>query len=256
MFKESRVSTKINRARLVDSVISIIRDSIVSGDLRPGERLQQDVLARQMGVSRTPLREALAKLEEEGLVTVSPLRGVEVATLSAREILDLYEMRELLDGLAARLAADRVSSQQVAGLKRALDQLQRLVEKRWDSNKWMQGNLRFHQLVAEASNNKRMMRSLPSITTSVAVFQPTLITHPERATVALDEHLQIYEAIVRGDPEAAEQAARNHVVNTKWMVMKMMEGEPLSPPIDTTADTRPAVYVRAGQSGHWREPHG
>ena len=115
--------TPLKRTRLVDEAARALRDAILNGELSSGTRLRQVQLATQLGISRTPLREALMKLEQEGLIELLPRGGLRVALLNLDEAVELYDVREVLDGLAARLAAQRITEQGLRDLKRHLSQM-------------------------------------------------------------------------------------------------------------------------------------
>ena len=141
---------RIPRRRLVDEAATAIRKAIIDGTFKPGDRLPEDRLATMLGVSRTPLREAFRMLEEEGLVAVSTGRGVEVVRLDTEEASDLYDVREVLDGLAARRAADRIRPESLQELLRLVDTMHKVLAV-GDFDGWLQCNVRFHEAVAEAS---------------------------------------------------------------------------------------------------------
>lgn len=200
---------RIPRRRLVDEAATAIRKAIIGGSFKPGERLPEDRLASMLGVSRTPLREAFRMLEEEGLVMLSPSRGVEVVRLDAREISNLFDLREILDGLAARNVADGARAEHIAALESVQEELRRDFERR-DFDQFLIDHLHFHELMAKTSGNHRLQRLLPAISVSVQIYHPTLAREEHLPARTLAEHERILEAIRRGDGEAAEAAARAH----------------------------------------------
>lgn len=226
----ARVALLPRTPRLVDVVVSRLRDSIIDGSLLAGTPLPQVALAEQLGVSRTPLREALRVLESEGLLrTTDGNRTVEVVTVSADDLRDMYQLREVIDGLAARLAAGR-------GLSGADDELARhlLVEmaessEPYDPVRRNRAHTQFHELIARASGNTRVQSFASLIRTSSAVLylplerqtalDNLLAEDPDRSyRQILDEaqvqHREVVDAIIDGDPEAAEAAARRHIQRT------------------------------------------
>lgn len=224
---------RIPRRRLVDEAATAIRKAIIDGTFKPGDRLPEDRLATMLGVSRTPLREAFRMLEEEGLVAVSTGRGVEVVRLDTEEASDLYDVREVLDGLAARRAADRIRPESLQELLRLVDTMHKVLAV-GDFDGWLQCNVRFHEAVAEASGNRRLLRLLPAIRVTVQMFHPILASDESRPNDALREHETILAAIRRRDGEAAEAAARMHIRNAKAMLLDHLK---------RTADTSaPALH--------------
>ncbi len=211
----------IIRVRLVDQVAAVLRDMIITDRLKPGEHLLQEKLASDLSVSRTPLREALLKLQEEGLVTLSGTRGVEVATHDASQIIELLDVREALDALAAKLAARKASPQDTAQIKSVVDKEGELVE-RLDLHEWLLLNVQFHGAITEASHNRALRQLSSYIQTSSRMVFRTLMVTPQRLVLNFKEHQHIYEAIAAGDAEAAELAAKTHIANNKEVVRQWM----------------------------------
>jgi GntR family transcriptional regulator of vanillate catabolism len=224
----------LRRTRLVDEVTAQLRDMIVSGELPAGTQLLQIDLAEQLGVSRTPLREAFRILENDGLVRSSNRnRTIEVVTIGASELREMYELREVIDGLAARLAAQKgVSKETEAELRRLLDEMEAST-KPYDPARRIDAHARFHSAIAEASGNERVQSFLPLIrVSSAALYLPfindpsavalvdegRLLTHQEAMERAQTAHERIVDAIVSGPPRRAEMAARGHIASTlRWV---------------------------------------
>ena len=236
--REGRALSSIRRARLVDEVAAALRTAICEGELQPGERLLQERLAERLAVSRTPLREALHRLEQEGLVVLSPGRGVEVRRVGDAEVVELYEVREVLDGLAARLAAQRSTLAERTVLERTLQEMARAIA-RWDPHTWLLCNLRFHAGIVDAAHNRALSESQRLVRLSAQAFYPTVLLHQEDAKVALDEHERILAAIKAGDAADAETTARVHIVTARQMVQARTAAERAGQPGDG-AGTRTA----------------
>jgi DNA-binding GntR family transcriptional regulator len=212
----------IRRARLVDEAAAALRAAISRGDFAPGQHLFQEQLSERLGVSRTPLREALRKLEEEGLVVLSRGRGVEVRTLDLWEAVELYEVREMLDGLAARLCAQRSSPEERAALRAVHRDMQRGLAA-WDPHDWLLHNLAFHEGVVRAARNRALSQSLNLVRISAQTFYPTILLQPDRARVAWEEHGAVLRAIEAGDPQMAEAAARRHIVAARLLLEERIQ---------------------------------
>lgn len=202
-----------SRVRLVDEVVGHLRDRILSGDYAPGAPLRQEQLAGELGVSRTPLREALRVLEREGLVTVSPGRGARVLVGDQRRLVAAYELREVLDGLAARLLAARGAAVGIGLLETAI-YAQRQALEPWDPREYTLANIRFHQTIFELSNNEFLIGQIPVVHMTSQVFMPFEVVKHSRAAHAVTEHNAILEAIKAGDGVTAEARAREHVHRT------------------------------------------
>ncbi len=220
MTRETPVAP-LKRRRLVDDAARMLREAILSGRLPAGARLRQTDLAARLRISRTPIREALARLQEEGLVELLPGGGVRVALLDLDEALDLYDLREVLDGLAARLAAQRRSAAALARLEKALDRMRQCLEG-GDANQWFGAHVTFHDEIFRAAGHARLQRLAAVVRLSIRHFHPLLLSTPHRLEEAYREHRQVFEAIVVQDGEAAERLARQHIAGARDIVVKAM----------------------------------
>ena len=195
--------------RIADSVYTALRDAIFAGTLRPGTRLSVPALASQLGVSRSPVREAVLRLTQEQLAREEPRRGAVVASVGPEELARLYEVREVLEGLAARLAVENCGRRLVTDLEAVLAYHAQAVEDAaLDTH--MEADMRFHSLIRKASGNPELIGILDSIQTRVrlAMITTTVTAGPRRA---LADHQAILDAISSGDPGEAERRAREHV---------------------------------------------
>ena len=211
----------LKRRRLVDDATQALRDAILSGRLSAGSRLRQTDLAARLGISRTPIREALGRLQQEGLIELLPHGGVRVALLNLNEAVELYDLREVLDGLAARLAAHRADEAALGKIQKALGRMAQCLERR-DPNQWFGAHVVFHEEILRASGNKRLQSLSAVVRLSIRHFHPLLLRTENRLADAYREHRGIYEAIAAHDAEAAERFARAHIANAKEIVLKVM----------------------------------
>ena len=202
-----------SRIRLVDEVVNHLRKRILSGHYPAGAPLRQEQLANELGISRTPLREALRILEREGLVTVSPGRGVHVLVGDRQRLLAAYQLREVIDGLGARLVACRDAPNETALLDAAIHAQRRALEP-WDPRQYTLANIRFHQTIIELSGNEFLMAQVPIVHMTSQVFMPFEVVDHTRAAHAVAEHKAIVAAIRTGDGALAELRAREHVHRT------------------------------------------
>jgi DNA-binding GntR family transcriptional regulator len=206
-------------SRLVDSVTDQLRDLILTGGIPPGTHLLQVEMAQRLGVSRTPLREAFRILEREGLVRVSNGNNtIQVVDFTPKEIQDLYELREVVDGLAARLAAQRGLPPKIdRELQRHLDQMEVLDSA--ESSPTAPTAVPFHTLITQAAGNSHLDSLAPFLRMSSLLLARRVeaadggLLHDAHIQLADDkaDHRAIYEAIIARDPEAAEEAARRHM---------------------------------------------
>ena len=196
------------RRPLRDVVSDAIRDRIASGAHRPGERLVEDRLADELGVSRNPVREALRALEVEGYVELIPRRGAIVADLSPDVVAEIFEVRSALEALGARLAAERATPAQIRRLERLLDTSAQALE-RGDLRRMPGLNTRFHQLVLDMGGNALLGETMAPLRGRTQwIFSRTV---DERAAGSLDEHRGLAVAIAAGDGDAAAALAAAHV---------------------------------------------
>jgi DNA-binding GntR family transcriptional regulator len=206
---------------LSDSVYRSIRSAIEAGQFEPGERLLEVDLAKLLGVSRTPVRDALRRLVSEGLLTIIPARGVIVTELDEVEVVELYSVLEVLEGTAAEFAANRASEDNIAQLGRILDEEQ---ESLGDLDKLVTLNNDFHHAVYAAAHNRYLVRSVRWLSDSLNLLRGSTLVDQARQRTSHDEHLQIASAIKRRDPEVAGQVARRHIREAKRIRMQMLFG--------------------------------
>jgi DNA-binding GntR family transcriptional regulator len=193
-----------------DVVFESLRDAIWTGRIASGERVREEEIARNLGVSRTPVREALQRLQQRGLLVVGP-RGLAVSQLSTNQVIELYAMREILEGSAARLAAQHATEIEVSILHRLQRELQQVTD---DANAVVLLNRRFHQAIYEAAHNRYLVQTLDVLHDSLALLNNTTFRAPKRAETD-KEHRQIVLAIEKHDPDQAETAARRHIRNAQ-----------------------------------------
>lgn len=211
----------LRRRRLVDEAARSLRQAILAGRLPAGTRLRQEDLAARLGISRTPIREALGRLQQEGLLEILPSQGVRVVALEPEEAVQLYDVREVLDGLAARLAARHADATALRRLGVSLARMGQCVKRR-DANQWFPAHVAFHDEIFRASENRRLQALQSVVRLSIRRFHPLLLKTRNRLADAYAEHRAIYEAIAAHDGEDAERLARAHIASAKEIVLKVM----------------------------------
>ena len=197
---------------LRDVIFEALRKAIVSGDIKPGERLMEVSLADQMGVSRTPVREAIRKLEAEGLVTMVPRKGTHVSELSVKDIMDVLEVRAALDKLATRLAAKRMQPQQIKSLESIHKQFVNHVEKE-NIEGTVRKDIEFHDLIYAASGNSRLIGVSSTLREHIFRFRVIYLKDMEIAEHVEHEHQGILNALRDKDETAASELAEQHIKN-------------------------------------------
>jgi DNA-binding GntR family transcriptional regulator len=197
-------------APYADRVYVELKQAIADGRIKAGERLRETDLAKRFGVSRTPVREALKKLEAEGLVVDQPGRGLAVTEPSPHEIMDAYLVREVLEGLAARLTAERATETDRMRLAVVLRQVQAAIEA-GDSPRAIALSNQFDQLLFRATRSGRLSHMIEAARASQGRLLRLSLQYPGRLSQSAEERNEILQAIQRRDPEAAERATREHL---------------------------------------------
>lgn len=220
MSRRERLKGLKNIGTAVDAVYEVLRRSILDGELPPGHRLRSDVLANELKVSRTPVREALRKLETEGLVDASR-SGLVVRQSSEEDLVEIFYLREALEGMAARLAAENATRAEIDELHALFEDME-AVAARSDIALVRKLTGEFHLLVCRASHNKRLIQSLQGLLDHVRQAQSSTLYMPGRPADALKEHRALLRAIEKRDPDLAETLARQHRRKTLDLRRKML----------------------------------
>jgi len=203
-------------------VYDTIRDAILNGRYRPGERLVADELAKEIGVSRMPVREALHRLEATGLVTLTPHRGAVVNELSESEIIEIYHIRGVLDGLATRLAAPHLARADYDRLHVILDGMAAAVKAK-DLDRVLRVNRDFHQFIWQAARAPRLHSLLENLYVASQRFRNISVLLPGRLEQLTHEHRRIAQALARGDAARAERFAIQHHEGTALRLLRAVE---------------------------------
>ncbi|AHK35971.1 putative HTH-type transcriptional regulator ydhC (plasmid) [Rhodococcus opacus PD630] len=217
---------------------STLRDSIVASEIPPGTRMNIDAIARDLGVSQTPVREALQRLEGDNLVVYSPGRGYGTTPLlQLPELRSLFEFRLLVEPWAARSAAvDRLANP-ADTLDRELETFERRVDDRGDLRQDLVAHdTRFHDTILGAAGNRVVQQAFVQTHCHLHIFR--LYPADVDGTVTIAEHRRVWEAIRRCEPEAAEEAMADHIRNSFSRFAQAFDGD--LPPIDPTGSTRPS----------------
>lgn len=199
---------------------SLILTAIESGTYRPGDRLVESELAVRFGVSRTPVREALQRLETQAML-VRDGRSLIVASLDHNQLAELYVVRAELEALAARLAARHASPEEVRVLSQMVEEDR---QNQHDPEALARSNRRFHRQIHLASHNRYLVQQLDLVHRSMALMEKTSLAAEGRSAAALSEHSRIVEAIASGDGAAADKALRQHI-SMAWETRLKLEAQ-------------------------------
>lgn len=197
---------------LRDVVFNTLRQAILRGELKPGERLMEIQLANKLGVSRTPIREAIRKLELEGLVLMIPRKGAEVAEITEKNLMDVLEVRKALEELAAELACERISEEQIEEMKVAAEAFRETLET-GDVTQIAEADVKFHDVMFEATDNRRLISLVNNLREQMYRFRVEYLKQKDCYPQLLQEHQEIIEMIHGRDKERAKEIIGRHIDN-------------------------------------------
>ena len=207
---------------LRDVVFNTLREAILRGDLRPGERLMELQLAAKLGVSRTPIREAIRMLEQEGLAVTTPRKGAEVAGMTLKDMEDVLEIREALDDLAVRIACDKINDEQLKYLTAVKDEFEQST-KTGDVKQIAQADVNFHDVIYEATVNPKLVTLLSNLREQVYRYRVEYIKDPNNYPILIAEHEAIVEGLRQRDKKAVTLAMQEHVRNQATAVKDLIQ---------------------------------
>lgn len=197
---------------LRDVVFNTLREAILRGELKPGERLMEIQLANKLGVSRTPIREAIRKLELEGLVLMIPRKGAEVAQITEKSLRDVLEVRRALENLAVQLACIRMSPQTLADLKAAARAFEEILGGE-DVTAVAEADVAFHDVIYMATDNQRLISLLNNLREQMYRYRVEYLKKKECHKQLLWEHQEIIRAIEAGEIDVATKITEQHIDN-------------------------------------------
>ena len=210
---------------LGEAVYIALREAIIKSQFKSGERLMETELAEEMMVSRTPVREAVRKLQSEGYVVMLPRKGTYVTSLSLQDVSDVYEIRSALESMAATKAAERASSDEIAQMRRFLDG----ETGEWDASDLSQNiiaDVKFHSMIYKASKNTRIESMINDLREQIQRLRSSTLSRPGRLRLAHEEHRRIFDAIQARDAKAAGEAAVAHIERSREVMLKTLRDQP------------------------------
>lgn len=206
---------------LRDVVFQTLREAILKGDLKPGERLMELQLASKLGVSRTPIREAIRMLEQEGLAVTIPRRGAEVAKMTEKDMEDVLQIREVLDELAVSLACDKMTDEQIEELEQHMIDFEESVKSE-DIRRLAQADVKFHDAIYRATDNTKLINMLSNLREQIYRYRVEYLKDEKAYPTLMQEHRIIVEALKCKDKDKVKSVMKIHVENQAEVVKKMI----------------------------------
>ena len=216
---ESNFTVNMNEyLPLRDVVFNTLRQAILRGELKPGERLMEVQLANKLGVSRTPIREAIRKLELEGLVLMIPRKGAEVADITEKSLMDVLEVRKALEELAVQLCCDKITGKEIEELHRAADDFRRILKTSDDVTEIAEADVRFHDIIYLATGNQKLIQILNNLREQMYRYRVECIKRKESQPILIAEHEEIIRRIENKEKKEAADIVCRHIDNQAEVV--------------------------------------
>ncbi len=207
---------------LGDIVFEFLRDAILTGKLKPGERLMEIALSEKLGVSRTPVREAMKKLEQENFIEIVPRKGAYVADINAKDMIDVLDIRALLEGFASSLAASRMSEKEVKELERLQEKFEKAILLE-DKESLIETDNKFHDLIYRSTRNDKLTEIIKGLQDQFHRFRIIYFSEFDDYANILEGHKRILKAIKSQDSQEARILAEDHIHVVKQSVFKWSE---------------------------------
>jgi len=218
-----KIKTDLSAARLMsEEIADVLRENIISGNLNPGEKVNEYQIAKLLNISRPPIREAFRFLAAEGLITLVPRKGAFVLELSIREVKEIYEMKSMMESFAIRLAIHTVEEKKIS----EIDSILNLMEKNIKENnfkKIQKLNIEFHRKIIEMSKNQKLIHFYESIILPIRKYQRLGLSAPSSWEVSLGEHRDIIKAMRSKNIELAERLTREHTMRATLRVIEQLK---------------------------------
>lgn len=209
---------------LRDVVFNTLRKAILKGELKPGERLMEIALAQRLGVSRTPVREAMRKLELEGLVVMIPRRGAQVANITEKDLNDVLEVRIALENLSIQKACSCMTEEELEKLKEAALKFESMTEN-GNLVRLAEADVEFHEVIYQSSDNRRLNQVLNNLREQIYRYRVEYLKDEATRKTLVKEHEEIYEAIRARDVKKAQEIAYRHIENQREAIMRSISEE-------------------------------
>jgi len=213
----------LQRPNLRDQVYDIVKEMIIMREIKPDEKINEEQLAERLRVSRTPIRETLCRLENEGIVRVIPRRGAFVVEQRKERVVEILQVREVLEGLVARLVAQNGDEKDLGRLRKCLERISSVPEEQGHLQKYTNADVEFHSLLLDASNNSMLQNMMGIVNAHLQIIRLRTVVLPGRAKRTVEEHYRVLEAIEKGDARAAERLMRKHIESVRNSAIRSIE---------------------------------
>ena len=208
---------------LRDVVFNTLRQAILRGELKPGERLMEIALSNRLGVSRTPVREAIRMLELEGLVIMIPRKGAQVAQITEQDMIDVLEVRLGLEELAVRFACERITDEELEKLGEAVQEFEESITNA-DLSALAEADVKFHEIIYQATHNQRLVQIINNIREQMYRYRIEYLKDVESRKRLLKEHYAIWAALKNRDKDNAVKYICTHIVNQQEAIRRSLDG--------------------------------
>lgn len=213
------------RKSLGQNVFEYLKNAIIDQTIEPGSRLVESKIADMLGISRTPLREALHKLEREDWIEKNPSGGFQVVTLTKEDIEQTFGIRSVLEAYAARLAAENYQGKDLVPLEKKMKEYQRCLELEEDRDKLQTINTQFHDLLYSLSKSQKLIKMINQLRAQISRFRQIILKQDEFAHKSNEDHKKMLDAIKKRDGDTVEQLVRAHIIKGKNAVLSQLNKE-------------------------------
>ena len=220
---KTKVQKLIDNPNLRSQTYKILKNMVITREILPGKKISEETLAQEIGVSRTPIREALFRLEHEGIVKIIPRRGAFVVKQSRENIIEILQVREVLEALIVRLVTPLLDESDIRKLRSSLEKLRAIPEKERHVIDYTNSELEFHDMLRKKCPNQMLRRMMEMVNARLQIIRLRTVVLTGRPQKTLDEHTAILEMIEKGDAEEAELMMRRHVISVKKTALENID---------------------------------
>ena len=213
------------RKSLGQDVFDYLKKAIINQSIEPGSRLVESKIAEMLGISRTPLREALHKLEREDWIEKTPSGGFQVVTLTKDDIEQTFGIRSVLEAYAAKLAAENYNAKDISSLEKKINEYQQCLESDQDFEKLQKINTQFHDLLYALSKSPKLIKMISQLRAQISMFRQIILKQEKYAFKSNEDHIKMVEAIKESDCKTVEELVRAHILRGKNAVLNKLDQE-------------------------------